>query len=775
MHSKGTSLSDTQTLQPDRPKALNAAARQARWTLAISLFLAALAFVAPYRMLSLGLVSSSVTLVVFGAWNWWCKRRIARKQASDLTVIEGFILRDATPSFVANADGQLRSANPAAHQHYEIEGLNTLAGVLKTSVANPGSILFRLQSRAVASGSAQEDVFTRAGHLRLCVHAVSDETYVWRVDQVTERAPPKAAQEGQHLPMIMVGRTDAVLFMNDAARQFVGSRVKGLDRLFNGLPVQSGVSTDVMTSDGLKRVLVAEMAAGAGRRALYLLPAPEAAGTTQAWQAFEDLPVPLIKVAPDGKVQSFNRMAATLVGVSLEDDVHLSNLMEGLGRSIADWINDTLAHRKVQKSEFLRLKRTDREVFVQVVLSHVVEDGEPSLIAVLHDATELKTLEAQFVQSQKMQAIGQLAGGVAHDFNNLLTAISGHCDLLLLRRDQSDPDYGDLIQINQNANRAASLVGQLLAFSRKQTLRLETIDMRDTLADLTHLLNRLVGEKVTLTLSHDPVLKPVRADKRQLEQVLMNLVVNARDSMPAGGEIRITTEYLELKQPLERDRASVPPGQYVTVQVSDDGTGIAPDKLQKVFEPFYTTKRTGEGTGLGLSTAYGIIKQSNGFIFVDSILDRGTTFILYLPVYETRPAKAKLSPQPVIATPQQSEEGVILLVEDEAPVRAFASRALRLRGYTVLEADSAEAALKTLEDQSLSIDVFVTDVVMPGMDGPSWVREALKIRPDVRVVFVSGYAEDSFGEEQTRIPNSVFLPKPFSLSDLTETVQSQLH
>ncbi|WP_276150236.1 MULTISPECIES: ATP-binding protein [unclassified Sulfitobacter] len=768
-------MPDTRTQRPDLSISLKGAARQARWTLALCLLLSALALAAPHRFIAIGIYAASVTLLVLGAMVWFHSCRIARKKTSDLAVIKGFIRQDATPTFVVNADGQIRSANPAAQQQFDIHGFSTLAGILKTSVANPGSILFRLQTRAVANGAAQEDVFTRAGHLRVCVHSVAEDAYVWRIDQVIERAAPRAAQDSQQLPMLMVGRTDAVLFMNDAARRLIGSRIKGLDRLFNTLPVLPGLPTEVATSDGVKRVLVAEVPAGAGRRALYLLPAPEQAVEAEDWHAFEDLPVPLIKVAPDGKVQSFNRTAAKLVGVALEDNVHLSSLMEGLGRSITDWINDTLAYRKVQKSEFLRLKRTDKEVFVQVVLSHIVNDGAPSLIAVLHDATELKALEAQFVQSQKMQAIGQLAGGVAHDFNNLLTAISGHCDLLLLRRDQSDPDYGDLIQINQNANRAASLVGQLLAFSRKQTLRLETIDMRDTLADLTHLLNRLVGEKVTLTLKHDPVLKPVRADKRQLEQVLMNLVVNARDSMPAGGEIRVTTELLELKEPLERDRASVPPGQYVTVQVSDDGAGIAPDKLQKVFEPFYTTKRTGEGTGLGLSTAYGIIKQSNGYIFVDSMVDRGTTFTLYLPVYVTRPVKTKTLAAPLVQQPQQSEEGVILLVEDEAPVRAFASRALRLRGYTVLEADSAETALKTLEDQSLSVDVFVTDVVMPGMDGPSWVREALKIRPDVPVVFVSGYAEDSFGEEQTRIPNSVFLPKPFSLSDLTETVQNQLH
>ncbi len=726
-------------------------------------------------MLSLGLATSAATLVVLGCFVWLRQNRIERKADSDLEVIERFIASDGTPSIVSSSEGRIQTANRAAGQQFDLSKSPTLAGLLETRFANPGGILFRLQSRASASGSAQEDVFTRDGHIRLSVHAVGSDRYVWRIDQIADRAAPRAAQDTQQLPMIMVGRNDAILFMNDAARTLVGSRVKGLDRMFTHLPVTPGVPCDISTTDGSRKVLVAEVQAGAGRRALYLLPAPESALETQGWQAFEDLPVPMIKVAPDGTVQSFNRMASNLVGVALEKDEHLSRVMEGLGRSITDWINDTLADRLVQKSEFLRLKRADREVFVQVILNRIVEDGKPALIAVLHDATELKTLEAQFVQSQKMQAIGQLAGGVAHDFNNLLTAISGHCDLLLLRHDQSDPDYGDLIQINQNANRAASLVGQLLAFSRKQTLRLETIDMRDTLADLTHLLNRLVGERITLTLKHDPVLKPVRADKRQLEQVLMNLVVNARDAMPAGGEIRVTTEYVQLASPLERDRASVPPGEYVLVTVADDGSGIAPDMLQKVFEPFVTTKRTGEGTGLGLSTAYGIMKQSNGFIFVDSILDKGTTFSLYLPVYQTKPVQTATQIAPAAPSVQQTVDGVILLVEDEAPVRAFASRALRLRGYTVLEADSAEAALKTLEDQSLSIDVFVTDVVMPGMDGPSWVREALKRRPDVRVVFVSGYAEDSFGEEQSRIPNSVFLPKPFSLSDLTSTVQSQLH
>ncbi|MFV0361247.1 ATP-binding protein, partial [Tropicimonas sp.] len=450
------------------------------------------------------------------------------------------------------------------------------------------------------------------------------------------------------------------------------------------------------------------------------------------------------------------------------------DLVEGLGRSVRDWLEEAAEGRGLARPEFVRASVPDKELYLQITLGRVVDDEGTTLVAVLYDATELKTLEAQFVQSQKMQAIGQLAGGVAHDFNNLLTAISGHCDLLLLRHDHGDQDYGDLVQINQNANRAASLVGQLLAFSRKQNLQPEVLDLRDTLSDLTHLLNRLVGEKVSLSLKHDPGLRPIRADKRQLEQVLMNLVVNARDAMGEGGEIRIETESKHIEAPLLRDRATLPAGDYVVVRVSDEGVGIPADKLTKIFEPFFTTKRTGEGTGLGLSTAYGIVKQTGGYIFVDSIVGSGTTFSLYFPAFDRAVSG---SGDPAFAAPRQmlqQEGGVVLLVEDEAPVRAFASRALQLRGFTVLEADSAEVALEILQDPSLKVEVFVTDVVMPGIDGPTWVREARKTRPDVRVVFMSGYAEESFTGDQSRIPNSVFLPKPFSLSELTAIVSQQI-
>ncbi|TMM55593.1 ATP-binding protein [Sulfitobacter sabulilitoris] len=725
----------------------------------------------------MALWTGAATLIAISGLVAGLAARHARRRHAAIGVIADFLEKDATPSFATDADGLILSTNAAARAKFGNDIDDTLTATLTNSFANPGSILFRLQTRAQADGAAREDLVTRKGHVRLGVHQMGQDGYLWRVEDIIDHDGVRGGA-GPALPMVMLGRTDAVLFMNDPARKLVGTRVKSLDRLFLDLPLVSGSICDLSGKDGPLRTRVVEVEAGAGRRAIYLLPADtaeEASANDPDWGVVQDLPVPLLKISASGTVQGFNRMAASLVGVALRDGVTMSELMEGPGRAIGDWLSDVMEGRTGQPSEFLRLKRADKEVIVRITLNQTTDRDGPALIAVLHDATKLKTLEAQFVQSQKMQAIGQLAGGVAHDFNNLLTAISGHCDLLLLRHDQGDPDYGDLVQINQNANRAAALVGQLLAFSRKQTLSLETVDMRDTLADLTHLLNRLVGEKITLTLSHDPVLKSIRADKRQLEQVMMNLVVNARDAMPAGGEIRIVTESITLSDPLERDRVTVPVGDYVAVRVIDNGSGIGPDKLPKVFEPFFTTKRTGEGTGLGLSTAYGIVKQTGGYIFVDSQLGEGTCFSLYFPVLSAAET-ARAVPHPKSTAPAAPHgDGVILLVEDEAPVRAFASRALRLRGYTVHEADSAEAALKTLEDETLNIDVFVTDVVMPGMDGPSWVKEALKERPGVRVVFVSGYAEESFGEAQTNIPNSVFLPKPFSLSDLTETVHNQLH
>ena len=696
-----------------------------------------------------------------------------RKQELGLGTLVG---HDASPCFLTDDLGQIRYQNDAAQTRFGDRDGKTLISAMNDHFASPSSVLFRLQNRAMSLGAAREDVVTRRGHTRLSVHRIGDNRVLWRLEEFQDRSSGAGrGAESLSLPMLTANKAGVVLFTNEAMRRLLGGRPKRLDRIFTSPILRSGEEVEVSSVDGPVRAVLAEIEGSGERREIYLLPVPSHQEPASVLADFEHVPVALAKFAMDGTLMTANRAARELLDLAPDASEMFHALFEGLGRPVSDWLADVAAERIPGGSEVLRLRRNATEVFLQVNLRRIVELGRPALLAVLQDATALKTLEAQFVQSQKMQAIGQLAGGVAHDFNNLLTAISGHCDLLLLRHEREHPDYADLVQIHQNANRAAALVGQLLAFSRKQTLKPQRVELGEVLSELAHLLNRLVGERVRLQLSHAAGLGTIRADKRQLEQVIMNLVVNARDAMADGGTIRIDTEALTLQEELRRDRAVVPAGEYAVIRVSDTGTGIPPERLSKIFEPFFTTKGVGEGTGLGLSTAYGIVKQSGGFIFVDSTPGEGSVFQLYFPIHDTAvEAEAAPLPPPRKMVMKQGE-GVVLLVEDEAPVRAFASRALRLRGYTVLEAENAEEALKTLEDPTLQVDVFVTDVVMPGLDGPSWVKQALQTRPNVRVIFVSGYAEDCLSENQARIPNSVFLPKPFSLTDLTATVQGQLH
>lgn len=746
------------------------------YLLALSLCVLAAALYAPKSLIGLVLLCIGSTLLAATGLLKILSSRSKKAQLDLHDTISSFVELDASPSFTTNREGVIGFRNKAAKQRYKAIDGETLLEALGDVFASPAATLFRLQNKALAKGSAREDVVMRRGHLRLSVHQIGDDGFLWRLEDIVERSNPGRNAEGISLPMMTVSKSGTVLFMNDALRRLLGGRAGALDRIFNDLPLRPGQLHEVAGEEGPIQARVCAIESAAGRTEVYLLPVTnEELDVVRDWNLVDELPVPLLKVSPKGEILLCNHPAAELLGVNNPTGQFLGDLVEGLGRSVSDWLTQAADANGNLKSEFVRASKQSREVFLQISLSRVVEDGETFLVSTLHDATQLKTLEAQFVQSQKMQAIGQLAGGVAHDFNNLLTAISGHCDLLMLRHDNGDPDYGDLIQIHQNANRAASLVGQLLAFSRKQTLKPEIVDIPDTLEELAHLLNRLVGEKVSLVLNHDAEMPPIRADKRQLEQVIMNLVVNARDAMPDGGEIKVETKVEKLDLPFERDRAKVPAGNYVVVSVSDQGVGIPADKLPKIFEPFFTTKRTGEGTGLGLSMAYGIVKQTGGYIFADSTIGSGTCFTLYFPAHKRLELVEETPKLPVQRATHAHKGGVVLLVEDEAPVRAFASRALRMRGYTVIEAENAEEALRTLEDESLNIDVFVTDVIMPGMDGPSWVSKALIDRPGVKVVFVSGYAEDSFSEQQARIPNSVFLPKPFSLNDLTATVHDQIH
>ena len=769
----GESAGPSELVLPQESRAFSVVA------IAVLGFCAMLAsFFAPQAELKLGLLAFSAALTVFAGVVSCYKFSQTRKKSYATQALVTLVAHDATPCLLADINGTVAYRNETAEEKFRDRASDALVRIFSDLFANPAAVLFRLQSKAQALGSAREDIVTRKGHIRLAVNAVDCDMYMWRLEDLSDRGGGARAADALSLPMLTAGPTGTVLYMNEAFRRLLGGRAKNLSGVFMDLPIISGHVHKVLTESGEIDSLVAEVPSHGGRREIYLLPGDDLADGPEVgadWDAIEELPVPLLKISTTGEVLSSNHEARVLLDTTISAGCRMSDLLEGLGRPLTDWITETLEGKGMGAPQFLEAIHETKEIHVQVSLNPAGSDDDAGyVVAVLSDVTEFKNLEQQFVQSQKMQAIGQLAGGVAHDFNNLLTAISGHCDLLLLRHDQGDGDFADLVQIHENANRAAALVGQLLAYSRKQNLQPEIIDLRNTLSESTHLLNRLVGERLTLTLDHDPDLSPIRADKRQLEQVLMNLVVNARDAMPDGGNIRIETENTILAEPLHRDRVTVPAGRYVVLRVRDTGTGIPEDKRNKIFEPFWTTKKSSDGTGLGLSTAYGIIKQTGGYIFVDSTVGVETTFSILIPSHDA-PIEHVEKPANSVNSVPVNGDGVVLLVEDEAPVRAFASRALRLRGFTVLEADCAEAALAMLTDPDLEVDLFLTDVIMPGKDGPTWVREALAARPDTKVIFVSGYAEESFGEDQKTIPNSVFLPKPFSLTELTKTVHNQLH
>jgi two-component system cell cycle sensor histidine kinase/response regulator CckA len=699
----------------------------------------------------------AVALMVFGGFLLAARSGLVAGEDERRTGI-GHFEGCVEPVFVTGLDGAVLARNPAARGF----------GLIEAWVADPGAALYRLTREARTNGVAAEA--SADGRHRIVVTRGGPRTLIWRIERQGPARP--ADLELASLPWLRLDAEGRVLQANAAARALLPDPPRTLGDVLVDLPLRpDGVHVLADSGQAVRALVLGE---SDGRRDLVLLTLDGAEISGLVPDHFlDELPVALARLETGGTLTYANRAARALLGERAQAGVNIADLIEGLGRPIAERLADTVKGRALGRSEIARGTVDGQEIFLQVAFTRTVLDGAASLLAVLSDATELKTLEAQFVQSQKMQAVGQLAGGVAHDFNNLLTAINGHCDLLLMRHDVADVEHGDLMQIRQNANRAAALVKQLLAFSRKQTLRPTVINLQDTLSELTHLLNRLLTEKVTLRIEHGPDLAPVRVDERQLEQVIMNLVVNARDAMPRGGEVRITTRNMRLKADLHRDRAVILKGDYVVIEVADSGTGIPEGKLNKIFEPFFTTKQVGEGTGLGLSTAYGIIKQTGGFIFADSPPGQGAIFTIYLPAYD----KVELPPPPE-PEPKRPRDltgrGLVLLVEDEDPVRSFAARALRLRGYTVVEATSGEEALEILEDADLHVDIMLSDVIMPGLDGPGWVREARKARPEAKVIFMSGYAEDAFSGGDSGIPHSAFLPKPFTLPELTQKVKDVL-
>jgi two-component system cell cycle sensor histidine kinase/response regulator CckA len=416
-----------------------------------------------------------------------------------------------------------------------------------------------------------------------------------------------------------------------------------------------------------------------------------------------------------------------------------------------------------------------RRIYVSALAAAGPRSQEGAVLYAI-DATEQKALELKFAQSHKMEAVGKLAGGVAHDFNNVLTAIIGFSDLLLQTHRQTDPSYRDIMNIKSSANRAAALVRQLLAFSRRQTLQPEVLELGESLTDLAPLLNRSLSEKIELKIVSGRDLWHVKADRSQFDNVIINLAVNARDAMPDGGRLTIRTRNVSERESLKHAGLGVAAGEYVLIEVEDTGVGMTPEVMAKSFEPFFSTKEVGKGTGLGLSTAYGIVKQTGGYIFVESEIGKGTTFRIYLPRYivESEEEIAQPREKKKESTRDLTGSGRVLLVEDEDVVRNFAARALSRQGYEVLEAGTGVEALEVMEREKGRVDIVVSDVIMPEMDGPTLLKELRKTNPGLKFIFVSGYPDDAFKKSLDENEAYTFLPKPFTLPQLAAKVKEQL-
>jgi len=525
---------------------------------------------------------------------------------------------------------------------------------------------------------------------------------------------------------------------------------------------------------------------------------PQRAAEIRFMRFFHNTPMAIATVDRDGGIVRTNPLFARLFHNVLSGD--------GGGRAIGAVVVER--DRKALEAAIAQAARGKGDIapvdatlsgegerfgrFYVTVVEEEEHDQERAIVYAL-ETTAQRELENKLNQQQKMDLVGQLAGGIAHDFNNVLSAIILATDFLLNAHRPTDPSFQDIMQIKQNANRAASLVRHLLAFSRKQTLHPQVLDLGEVLSDLTMLLRRLIGEKVTLDVLHGRDLWPVKVDISQFEQVIVNLAVNARDAMPEGGRLTLRTMNVTAKECERFQTKGMPAADYVLVEVGDTGSGIAEAILPKIFDPFFSTKEVGKGTGLGLSTVYGIIKQTGGFIYVDSVLHQGTTFRIFLPRHvagaqeaaeqlaeiETPAISGALAAAEQVkraASVDLTGEGTILLVEDEEGLRALNARGLASRGYTVLEAGNGVEAIDILEQSDQAVDLVVSDVVMPEMDGPTLARELRNRNPNLKIIFVSGYAEDAF---QKNLPEHEkgqygFLPKPFTLKQLVAAVKETL-
>jgi two-component system cell cycle sensor histidine kinase/response regulator CckA len=590
---------------------------------------------------------------------------------------------------------------------------------------------------------------------------------------------------------IVAGEGAALLTTFNAAPGEVKTEVLDLDLKTRGgkpVPVRlfHKVAFGADGAAGTSRTLVLNRARDDGTD-------PQRAAEVRFMRFFQNTPMAIATVDKVGRIARSNaRFASAFEGMLKGDERSILAVVAERDRPA---LEAAIAKAAAGQGDIAPVEAAlagSNERWASFFVSAVEEedrDGEAAIVYAL-ETTAQRTLENRVYQQQKMESVGQLAGGIAHDFNNVLSAIMMATDFLLNAHKPTDPSFQDIIQIKQNANRAAALVRQLLAFSRKQTLRPQVLDLGEALSDLGMLLKRLIGEKVTFPgVVHGRDLWPVKVDISQFEQVIVNLAVNARDAMPDGGTLTIRTANVPANECGKFAYKGMPIADYVLVEVSDTGTGIPPDIIEKIFEPFFSTKDVGKGTGLGLSTVYGIVKQTGGFVYADSAPGH-TSFRIFLPRYvagaEESLTQIPAADVPAIAGAMSAADtmakaasadltghGTILLVEDEEGLRALNARGLSSRGYTVLEAGNGVEAIEVLDKQG-HVDLVVSDVVMPEMDGPTLLKELRRRDPDVKIIFVSGYAEEAFSKNLPSQEQYAFLAKPFTLKQLVAEVKKTL-
>jgi len=693
------------------------------------------------------------------------------------------------PAALTDAEGRLLGTNSAYRGRFGDSPPKTLPGSAKAK-----EILEQLGAQAWRDGKAGSEVPLKGGRSPVAVERVGsgNDLLMWRIarkqpDLLATLVKRISGVEGElfaHSGVLASAVDDdgRVLAANSAfVERLGGSRAEVVGRHLGEIAelrenaIRLLVEGESAPPMRLVHVPVdTGKAEGAGLMLLIDTVEPSQPDSSNMLALLDLLPLGLALVDRDGRFLTMNKAFKVAGGISDgHPPVYPGDLVTKEDKGIvADAVRRNARGPAMSGDLPIRLNAQPAEP-VALTVAGLRGLGDAAVLLLLKDNSEEAKLKRQVAQATKMQAVGQLAGGVAHDFNNILTAIIGHCDLMLMRHSPGDSDYDDIQQIKSNSNRAAGLTRQLLAFSRQQTLRPQTLQLPDVVSEVSHLLKRLLGETVQLVVKHGRDLFPVRADPGQLEQVIVNLAVNARDAMAAGGggTLTIQTYSVKANQVAELGSDILPTADYAALSIADTGTGIPANVLGKVFEPFFTTKEVGKGTGLGLSTVYGIVKQSGGYIFADSKVGEGTRFTIYLPAHQVE-VKAGRSRA---AKPQENElwgTGTVLLVEDEPMVRTVAERALARHGYKVLTANNGEEALEALA-RAEKVDLLISDVVMPLMDGPTMVREARKEYPGLPILFMSGYAEEQL-RKSIDIDNVAFLPKPFSVQELAEAVRAAL-